>query len=595
MDWMLEGLLQGTQFQTLYNRKIEALRAEYHLRKIDIDILYFLYKSGERNTSKDISSLNLFNKGHISQSVDRMVKQQLIYAVPDRSDRRCRHLMLTEQAAGLVAQVSELRMQMYNIILNGVTEEEKKVLLQVSGKVNQNMKDALCNRRRYNMRNENELMDYAIKQETVCRKNDSISDKLFEEYGVNRGLRDMNGKGVLTGLTTISKIVSFQDVDGKKEPCDGQLWYRGYNVQNLVKRMGDDGFGFEKTAYLLLFGEMPGEEELREFCGIMARCRTLPTNFTRDVIMKAPTKDIMNSMTRSILTLASYDSQMDSPEVISNSLRQCIELISIFPMLAVYGYHAYNHYENDDSMYIHRPEPELSTAENLLLMLRPDKQYSRLEAKVLDVALLLHMEHGGGNNSTFTTRVVTSSGSDTYSSIAAAMSSLKGPKHGGANIKVMEMMENIRGHIHDVHDMDEIEAYLSKILEGEAFDGKGLIYGMGHAVYSLSDPREQVFKKYVEKLAAAKAREEDMLLYNSIEELAPRLIAKKRHIFKGVSPNVDFYSGFVYEMLGIPKELYTAIFAIARIVGWSAHRMEELIGMNKIIRPAYMSVMEEKE
>ena len=445
------------------------------------------------------------------------------------------------------------------------------------------------------MRNENELMDYAVKQEAICRKNDSISDSLFEEYGVNRGLRDQSGKGVLTGLTTISKIVSFQDVNGVKTPCDGELWYRGYNVQNLVRQVREDGFGFENTAYLLLFGEMPTEKELQEFCKIMAQSRTLPTNFTRDVIMKAPTKDIMNSMTRSILTLASYDSQMNSPDIIPNSLRQCIELISIFPMLAVYAYHAYNHYENDDSMYIHRPEPQLSTAENLLMMLRPDRNYSKLEAKVLDVALMLHMEHGGGNNSTFTTRVVTSSGSDTYSSIAAAMSSLKGPKHGGANIKVMEMMENIRQNIRDVHDKEEIEAYLSKILEGEAFDRKGLIYGMGHAVYSLSDPREEVFKKYVEKLAAAKKREDDMLLYNSIEELAPKLIAKKRHIFKGVSPNVDFYSGFVYDMLDIPQELYTSIFAVARIVGWSAQRMEELIGMSKIIRPAYMSVMEKKE
>lgn len=445
------------------------------------------------------------------------------------------------------------------------------------------------------MRNEDELMNYAIRQEAVCRKNDGISDKLFEEYGVNRGLRDMNGKGVLTGLTTISKIVSFADVDGVKTPCDGQLWYRGYNVQNLVRHIGDNGYGFEKIAYLLLFGEMPNADELQEFSRIMAQSRTLPTNFTRDVIMKAATKDIMNSMTRSILTLGSYDNQLNSPEVVTNSLRQCIELISIFPMLAVYAYHAYNHYENDDSMYIHRPEAGLSAAENLLMMLRPDKGYSKLEAKVLDVALILHMEHGGGNNSTFTTRVVTSSGSDTYSSIAAAMSSLKGPKHGGANIKVMEMMENIRANIKDVHDKEEIEAYLEKILAGEAFDHKGLIYGMGHAVYSLSDPRERVFKSYVEKLAVAKGKEDDMFLYNSIEELAPKLIAGERKIFKGVSPNVDFYSGFVYEMLGIPRELYTAIFAIARIVGWSAHRMEELIGMNKIIRPAYMSVMQEKE
>lgn len=445
------------------------------------------------------------------------------------------------------------------------------------------------------MRNENELMDYAMKQEATCRKNDSISDALFEEYGVNRGLRDMNGKGVLTGLTTISKIVSFADVNGVKTPCDGQLWYRGYNVQTLVKQVGENGFGFEKTAYLLLFGEMPNEEELKEFCKIMANCRTLPTNFTRDVIMKAATKDIMNSMTRSILTLASYDSQVNSSDVISNSLRQCIELISIFPMLAVYGYHAYNHYENDDSMYIHRPEPELSTAENLLMMLRPDKKYSALEAKVLDVALLLHMEHGGGNNSTFTTRVVTSSGSDTYSTIAAAMSSLKGPKHGGANIKVMEMMDDIRVNVKDYSDKEEIASYLSKLMDKEAFDRKGLIYGMGHAVYSLSDPRERVFKKYVENLAEEKGMQEDMELYQNIEEIAPQVIAKKRRIYKGVSPNVDFYSGFVYDMLGIPRELYTAIFAIARVVGWSAHRIEELICADKIIRPAYMSVMVEKE
>lgn len=445
------------------------------------------------------------------------------------------------------------------------------------------------------MRNEDELMNYAIKQEAICRKNDSISDKLFEEYGVNRGLRDMNGKGVLTGLTNISKIVSFKNVDSVQSPCDGELWYRGYNVHSLVRKIGDNGFGFEKIAYLLLFGEMPSEDELKEFCKIMAQSRTLPTNFTRDVIMKAPTKDIMNSMTRSILTLGSYDSQLNSPEIVTNSLRQCMELISIFPMLAVYGYHAYNHYENDDSMYIHRPEPGLSTAENLLMMLRPNKHYSRLEAKVLDVALILHMEHGGGNNSTFTTRVVTSSGSDTYSTIAAAMSSLKGPKHGGANVKVMEMMANIKENIKDVHDEEEIEAYLAKILAGEVFDHKGLIYGMGHAVYSLSDPRERVFKGYVERLAVAKDREDDMLLYNTIEKLAPKLIAGERKIFKGVSPNVDFYSGFVYEMMGIPMELYTAIFAIARIVGWSAHRMEELIGTSKIIRPAYMSVMEEKE
>ena len=412
---------------------------------------------------------------------------------------------------------------------------------------------------------------------------------------MNRGLRDINGKGVLTGLTTISQIVSFKDIDGVKAPCDGELWYRGYDVRELVSMTEKSGtFGFEKVAYLLLFGEMPTDEEAVKFSEILGECRCLPTNFTRDVIMKAPSSDIMNSMTRSILTLASYDEDLLSGEL-SNSLRQCIMLIARFPMLAAYAYHAYNHYENDDSMYIHRPDPALSTAENLLMMLRPDKEYTQLEARVLDVALMLHMEHGGGNNSTFTTRVVTSSGSDTYSTMAAAMSSLKGPKHGGANIKVMEMMKNIRENVKDIHDKDEIYAYLSRMLKGEVFDKKGLIYGMGHAVYSLSDPRERVFRGFVEKLAAAKGRDEDMALYEYIEEAAPKLIAEQRKIMKGVSPNVDFYSGFVYDMLGIPAELYTAIFAIARIVGWSAHRLEELTSAGKIIRPAYLSVMKKRE
>lgn len=441
---------------------------------------------------------------------------------------------------------------------------------------------------------EENILRYAQKQQDICRKNDTISDSLFEEYGVNRGLRDKSGKGVLTGLTNISKIVSFKNVDGVPTPCDGELWYRGYNISHLVRELGKDKFGFESTAYLLLFGEKPDEQQLLEFREVLAAGRNLPTNFTRDVIMKAPTKDIMNSMTRSILTLASYDDNATSTEL-QNSLRQCIQLISIFPMLAVYGYHAYNHYENNDSMYIHRPDHKLSAAENLLMMLRPNKEYSAIEAHVLDIALMLHMEHGGGNNSTFTTRVVTSSGSDTYSAIAAAMSSLKGPKHGGANIKVMEMMEDIRSNVKDFNDKDEIEAYLTKMLAGEVFDHKGLIYGMGHAVYSLSDPRERIFKKFVEMLATDKHRDVDMALYNNIEEIAPKVIAKKRKIFKGVSPNVDFYSGFVYQMLGIPVELYTPIFAVARIVGWSAHRIEEQIGMNKIIRPAYMSVMKERE
>lgn len=439
-----------------------------------------------------------------------------------------------------------------------------------------------------------QLNDYTTRSETVCRRNDTISPRLYDEYGVKKGLRDENGNGVLAGLTNISKITSSKIVDGKKVPCDGQLWYRGYRVEDLIGSLGETELGYEKIAYLLLMGQLPDSAAAEEFRTLLGECRTLPTNFTRDVIMKAPGKDIMNSMTRGILTLASYDERAIDTSV-SNSLRQCIQLIAEFPLLAVYGYHAYNYYENMDSMVIHRPDPALSTAENLLMILRPDKKYTATEAKVLDTALILHMEHGGGNNSTFTTRVITSSGSDTYSTIAAAMSSLKGPKHGGANIKVMEMMEDIRLHVSDCSDKEALADYLAKIINRDAFDRKGLVYGMGHAIYSLSDPRERIFKGYVEKLAAEKGRGDDLTLYRNVEELAPQLIAKHRRIYKGVSPNVDFYSGFVYDMLGIPQELYTAMFAVARIVGWSAHRIEELICMDKIIRPAYMSVMEERE
>ena len=437
-----------------------------------------------------------------------------------------------------------------------------------------------------------QVRSYAEQIQDTCIKNDSIPKELYAKYGVNRGLRDINGNGVLTGLTNISEIISSKIIDGEKVQCDGELWYRGYHIQTLINGLGDDELGFEKIAYLLLMGELPTAEQEAEFKELLGGCRILPTNFTRDVIMKAPSHDIMNTMTRAILTLASYDDKaLDTS--ISNSLRQCIQLISEFPMLAVYAYNAYVHYEKNESMFIHHPDPKLSTAENLLMLLRPDKKFTKTEAKVLDTALILHMEHGGGNNSTFTTRVVTSSGSDTYSTIAAAMSSLKGPKHGGANIKVMEMMDDIRKHVKDYADKDAISAYLKKIIDKEAFDKKGLVYGMGHAIYSVSDPREKVFKRFVEQLAVEKGREKDLLLYNNIEELAPILIAQKRKIYKGVSPNVDFYSGFIYEMLGIPKELYTAIFAIARIVGWSAHRIEELVTVDKIIRPAYMSVMKE--
>ena len=418
-------------------------------------------------------------------------------------------------------------------------------------------------------------------------KHDCIPPEFYEEFDVKRGLRDLNGKGVLAGLTNISNIIA-RDPDGN--PCDGQLWYRGYRVEELIEKYLYNPFGYENLAYLLLFGDLPDEEQAKKFISTLENVRELPTNFTRDVIMKAPTRDVMNSMTRSILTLASYD--RNAAEIsLENVVSQCMQLIAVFPMLAVYSYHAYNHYENMDSMYIHRPLPELSTAQNILNMLRPDSHFTKTEAKALDVALMLHMEHGGGNNSSFTTRVVTSSGADTYATIAAAMCSLKGPRHGGANIKVMEMMDNIRENIHDRNDDDEIRRYLTKILNGKAFDRQGLIYGMGHAVYSRSDPRDVIFRKYVERLSEEKGRTADLALYRKVESLAPEVISAKRKIYKGVSPNVDFYSGFAYDMMNIPRELFTPIFAIARVAGWSAHRIEELVSGTKIVRPAYKSIM----
>lgn len=438
------------------------------------------------------------------------------------------------------------------------------------------------------------ITDYTDEQVKLCVKNDHIDKNLYQEYGVKRGLRDEQGQGVLTGLTNISQITAFKNVNGEKIPCDGELLYRGYNVRDLVNGAADKRFIFEEGVYLLLFGDLPDNEQLAKFREALNNSMDFPTNFTRDVIMKAPRVDIMNSMTRSILTLACYDDRQDDLSL-SNVLRQCIMLISNFSMMAVYGYHAYNHYDNNGSMYIHRPDSNLSIAENFLRMLRPDKSFTELEARVLDIALLLHMEHGGGNNSTFTTRVVTSSGSDTYSAIAAAMSSLKGRKHGGANLQVMKMMDDIKSHVSDFSDEEEIASYIDKILNKQAYDRQGLIYGMGHAVYSLSDPREQVFRKFVEELAHDKGKDKDLMLYENIEKIAPMLIAKERKIYKGVSPNVDFYSGFVYEMLGIPRELYTPLFAIARIAGWSAHRMEELVTTDKIIRPAYKSLVTGRE
>ena len=403
---------------------------------------------------------------------------------------------------------------------------------------------------------------------------------------VKKGLRDLNGKGVLAGLTNISDVCASKIVDGKSVPCEGNLYYRGYNIKDLVKGFLDAKHpGFEETTYLLLFGELPTKKQLKDFQNMLAERRMLPPNFTRDVIMKAPSRDMMNSITRSILQLYSYDAKADDTSI-PNVLRQCLNLIAQFPMLMVYGYHAYN-YKRGEDLYIYAPKPEFSTAENILMMLREDRQYTELEAKILDMAMVLHMDHGGGNNSTFTTHVVTSSGTDTYSTIAAAMASLKGPKHGGANIKVTQMFEDMKKNVEDWSDDDQVRAYLEALLDKKAFDKKGLIYGMGHAVYSISDPRADIFKKFVKQLAHEKGHDAEYALYEKVEHMAPQIIGEKRHIYKGVNANVDFYSGLVYSMLDIPPSLYTPIFAAARIVGWSAHRMEELQNVDKIIRPAY--------
>ena len=434
-----------------------------------------------------------------------------------------------------------------------------------------------------------ELQDLAA----LSMEHGQIPSGLYDQYHVLRGLRDVNGKGVLAGLTDISTITSSKEVDGKMVPCDGELRYRGYDIHDLVDGfVAEQRFGYEEVAYLLIFGRLPQKQELQEFQNLLGSYRTLPTNFVRDVIMKAPGKDMMNTLQRGVLTLYGYDDMADDISI-PNVLRQCLQLTSTVPLLAVYGYQAYNHYIRGKSLYIHNPKKELSTAENILRMLRPDKKYTDLEAKILDLALILHMEHGGGNNSTFTTHVVSSSGTDTYSAVAAALGSLKGPKHGGANIKVIQMFQDMKKEVHNWEDEDEVRNYLKRLLHKEAFDKRGLIYGMGHAIYSVSDPRAEVLKGFVESLAKEKGRMKDYRLYSMVEWMAPEVIAEERRIYKGVSANVDFYSGFVYSMLDLPLELYTPMFAVARIVGWSAHRMEELINTDKIIRPAYKNVLPE--
>lgn len=425
----------------------------------------------------------------------------------------------------------------------------------------------------------------------LCQESCKINPELYTKYEVKRGLRDISGKGVLTGLTEVSEIRSYTIVDSDLVPCEGKLYYQGVDVEEIVSGfIKEDRFGYEETVYLLLFGKLPNRDELINLKKLLAQYREeLPTSFVRDIIMKAPSPDMMNTLARSVLTLYSYDDKADDTSV-ENVLRQCLQLIALFPLLSVYGYQAYSHYHDGNSLFIHQPVPELSTAENILHILRPDSQFTKLEAKILDIALVLHAEHGGGNNSTFTTHVVTSSGTDTYSCMAASLGSLKGPRHGGANMKVVKMFEDMKENLKDWDDEEEVRQYLTDLLNKKAFDKKGLIYGIGHAVYSISDPRANVFKAFVKSLSEEKGLDKEFRLYSIVERLAPEVIAKERKMYKGVSANVDFYSGFVYNMLGLPIELFTPIFAIARIAGWSAHRLEELINEGKIIRPGYKSV-----
>jgi citrate synthase len=424
----------------------------------------------------------------------------------------------------------------------------------------------------------------------AARNSCMIDPALYGQYEVKRGLRDISGRGVLAGLTEIAEVHSYIISENEMIPCEGKLYYRGIDIEDISRGFFEDGrFGYEETCYLLLFGKLPDKEELSAFNNLLGKCREMRHDFFRDIIMKSPSKNIMNTIARSVLALYSLDDNADDTSIL-NVLRQSIELIARFPLLAVYGYQAYSHYHKKESLYIHSPKETLSTAENILHMLRPDSKYTDFEAKILDLALVLHAEHGGGNNSTFTTHVVTSSGTDTYSAIAAAIGSLKGPRHGGANIKVVEMMENIKENIRDWSDDDEISGYLEKMLNKEVFDRSGLIYGIGHAVYSLSDPRALIFKKHVEELASEKGLEEEFALYSKVERLAPEVIGRIRKMYKGVSANVDFYSGFVYRMLDLPPELFTPIFAVARIAGWCAHRIEEIVNNGKIIRPAYKSI-----
>ena len=440
-----------------------------------------------------------------------------------------------------------------------------------------------------------EITSYIAEMAEISNRNNHIEPSMYSLHKVNKGLRDMNGNGVVTGLTEVSKVMAKRiDENGAAVPCEGQLCYRGIDVRDLVNGFrSDDRFGYEETVYLLLFSELPDRAQLNKFTKELSKYRSLPKSFVRDMILKAPGKDMMNILSRCVLALYAYD---DNPDDISipNVLRQSMQMIAMFPLLAVYGYQSYRHYHRGKSLHIRLPKPEFSTAENFLHLLRKTGEFSDLEAKILDLSMVLHAEHGGGNNSTFTTHVVTSSGTDTYSSVAAALGSLKGPRHGGANIKVVKMFDDMKKSV-NVKKEDQIRDYLKRLLDKQAFDNAGLIYGMGHAVYSLSDPRSDILKECAKALSREKGREEEYALYETVANLAPEMIAEKRKMYKGVSANVDFYSGLIYKMLNIPNELYTPLFAISRIAGWSAHRIEEIQNAGKIIRPAYINVLDDKE
>ncbi|MBP3416914.1 MAG: citrate/2-methylcitrate synthase [Spirochaetaceae bacterium] len=428
-----------------------------------------------------------------------------------------------------------------------------------------------------------------------ARTSSIIDSDLYTKYEVKRGLRDISGKGVLAGLTEISEVMAYRIEEGDLIPCEGRLFYRGYDIRDLVNGfLKDKRFGYEEICFLLIMGYLPSREQYTEFRQVLSSLISLPDEFLRNTIMNAPGHDMMNQLATSILTLYTYDS---NPEDISipNVLRQCLQLIAQFPSLMVHGFQSYAYYYNKQSLIIHTPEPELSIAQNILHMLRPDSNFTELEAKILDLALVLHAEHGGGNNSTFTNHVVTSSGTDTYSAMAASLCSLKGPRHGGANIKVVQMFEDMKTNIKDWKDDDEISHYIERLLDKDAFDKSGLVYGIGHAVYSLSDPRSLILREFVEELAHSKGAVEEYDFYSKVETLAPQVISHRRKMYKGVSANIDFYSGFVYKMLDLPPALYTPLFATARIAGWSAHRIEELANEGKIIRPAYKAVCGHKQ